>query len=154
MQNGLGILTNSLPFKSYMNSVIAIDAVATLLTLPDLLGKWQISCRDIHFDIVIEPPWYLEELAHLAVGVPDLMLFLSFLIFVFFHIPWLSFAIFLPHIARNVIVLTYNFPLIWYFNSTASRGSFCLLYVFNRLFNAGGFKKLWLCPDYLSERSE
>ena len=53
-ENCLGILMDALPFKPYMHSTVAVGAVAMLLTLPNLLGKRQISCRYIHsFDIII-----------------------------------------------------------------------------------------------------
>ena len=50
----LGILMDALSFKPYMDSTVAISAVAMLLTLPDLFGKRKIPCRYIHsLDIVI-----------------------------------------------------------------------------------------------------
>ena len=51
-----------------MDSTVAVGAMAMLLTLPDLLCKWQIPCWDIHsLDIVIvATSRYLKEPAHFA----------------------------------------------------------------------------------------
>ena len=53
-KNGLRILMDSLSFKPYMHSTVAVGAMAMLLTFPNLLGKWQIPRRNPHsLDIVI-----------------------------------------------------------------------------------------------------
>ena len=67
-KHSLWILVDSLSFKPYMYSTVAVGAMAMLLTFPDLLGKRQIPRRNIHsLDIVIvATSRYLEEPAHLA----------------------------------------------------------------------------------------